>query len=128
MPFEVAEIETGPMKQIRASVRYMRHHSKKSGPKGLPLLLVSVPTAVVISKAEYFQLLVGTVGDVQKLRIKGVKVKAGGVKPTEFHHHLMLRFGHIKQYGEEIFDTTYCPIRRINDDEYEIELPMNPLA
>ena len=40
----------------------------------------------------------------------------------------MLRFGHIKQYGEEIFDTTYCQIRRLNDDEYELELPMNPLV
>jgi hypothetical protein len=126
MPFEAAEIETGPMKQVRASVRYMRSH-RKSG-KGLPRLLVTVPTAVFISKAEHFQLLIGTGADVQKLRIKGTKSKTLCTKPKEFKSHLMLRFGHIKQYGEEIFDTTYCTIERLNDDEYEITLPMNPLA
>jgi hypothetical protein len=87
-----------------------------------PRLTITVPTVIVIAKSERFVLLMGSGGDAGKLRIKGTKEKRG-VVPSEFKHHLILRFGHVPKLGDEIFDGERCAIRKITDEEYEIACP-----
>lgn len=130
MPFEEVETLLRPIREIRAGVRYMRSLSKKkpTNPEALPKLMITVPTAVFISKAERFVLLVGTGADSHKLRLKAAAKKAGGVKPSEFTTHFKMWFGHIPKFGEESFDLVHCPILKVSEDEYEITLPHDPCA
>jgi hypothetical protein len=124
MPFEVVETETKDNMPPTALISYMRARRKGGAEydrnKVKPRLTITVPTSIFISKAERFLLLVGTGADAGKARIKATKDKKG-VKPSEFKAHLILRFGHVPKLGDEIFDGERCAIRRVSDDEYEID-------
>lgn len=90
-----------------------------------PKLTVTLPTATMISKCRKFIVLVGTGKDKGKLRIKGVSGKdAKGADARDFKNHVIIRFGHVPRFGDEIFDAERFPLRRINDDEYEVDTGM----
>jgi hypothetical protein len=129
MPFEVLETESKDNMPPTALVSYMRPKGRagKNGAaydrsKIKPRLTITVPTVICIAKSERFMLLLGTGSDKGKLRIKGTKDKKG-VKPTEFKSHFVMRFGHVPKFGDEIFDGERCPLRRLSDEEYEIDIP-----
>lgn len=128
MPFEVLEMLTKETMPPMASLSYMRPQGRKSAQGGAydrtkikPRLLITLPTAIVIAKSPRFQVLFGTGADAGKLRVKGVKT--GGVKPSEFKTHLILRCGYAPRLGDDIFDKETCAIRRLSEEEYEIDCP-----
>lgn len=129
MPFEVVETTRGPEKS-HGSVSYMRAWRKgKDAPKGRPQLLVSIPTTIFISKMEKFVLMLGSGPDTKKIRIKGVgKNDKRGTEAKTLLHAVTLRFGYVPKFGDEIFDKVFVDTKRISDDEYEIQLPMDPTA
>jgi len=88
-----------------------------------PRLAITLPTVVCIAKSERFVFLLGTGPDKGKVRIRGVGKDKKGVKPHEFKSHLILRFGYVPKLGDEIFDGERCALRRISDEEYEIDAP-----
>lgn len=132
MSFEIAETETKDNMPPTALLSYMRPKRTAKNPakagdydrsKVKPKLIITVPTSLFIAKSLRFQLLFGTGADAGKLRLKGVKDGKHSVKPTEFKAHLLLRFGHVPKLGDEIFDGERCPLKRLSDEEYEIEAP-----
>lgn len=129
MPFELVEILTKDTMPPTACLTYMRPKGRGGKPvdreKVKPKLIVTLPTVVCgVAKSERFLLLMGTGADAGKVRIKGTKKDdKKGVKPGEFKSHIMLRFGHVPKLGNAIFDQMHCPVRRINDEEYEIDAP-----
>lgn len=126
MTFEIAETETKDNMPPTACLTYMRTKRKGGGAfdrdKVKPRLSVTLPTVVCIAKSERFLLLLGTDADAGKIRIRGTKEKKG-IKPSEFKKHLILRFGHVPKLGDAIFDGMRCPVRRVSDEEYEIDAP-----
>jgi len=125
MPFEVVETVTKENMPPTVLISYMRPKRKGKDAecdrgKVKPKLTMTVPTSIFISKAETFLLLVGTGADAGKARIKASKDKKA-IKPSEFKSHLIFRFGFVPKLGDEIFDGERCAIRRLTDDEYEID-------
>ena len=93
----------------------------KDDPK--PQLIVSIPTTVCgTAKAKTFQLLLGSGADAGKLRIKGSKTKEG-IEPKELAHTFIWRFGYVPKLGDDHFDGEHRPVKKISDDEFEIEIP-----
>ena len=134
MPFEIAETESKDNMPPTALLSYMRPKGRgKAVVKGgadydrtkvKPKLIISVPTVLVIAKSPRFVLLIGTGAEAGKLRLRGVKDGTkNSVKPTEFKAHLLLRFGYVPKLGDDIFDGERCPLKRISDEEYEIDAP-----
>lgn len=129
MPFEIVETETKDTMPPTACLTYMRPKPRGGKPmdreKVKPKLIVTLPTVICgVAKSERFVLLMGTGADAGKVRIKGVKKDTkGGIKPTEFKAHMMLRFGHVPKIGKAIFDQMHCPVKRITDEEFEIDAP-----
>ena len=127
MPFEIVETETKDNMPPTALISYMRPKRKGGGEydrsKVKPRLTVTLPTVVCgVAKSERFLFLLGSGTDAGKARIKGTKDKKG-VKPSEFKSHLVMRFGHVPKFGDDIFDGERCAVRKINDEEYEIDVP-----
>jgi hypothetical protein len=133
MPFEDLETITKANMPPQASLSYMRQIRKGKEidrDKVKPKLILTLPTSIVISKCEKFCIQIGSGQDFGKMRVIGMKkgVPGKGVKPSEFKSYLVLRFGYVPKFGDEIFDGMKCPIVRIDDDTYEIALSFNPLA
>jgi hypothetical protein len=127
MPFEELETETKANMPPMASLSYLTGKRKDSKNKGImkPKLIVSLPTSIVISKCEKFVIQIGTGQDFGKLRIVGLQkgVPGKGVSPTDFKAHIMLRFGHVPCFGDEIWDGVQVPIVRVDDDIYDLTVP-----
>ena len=137
MPFDLLETQTKATMPPMASLSYMRGRKAShddSGddegtPKIRPKLIVTLPTTVCITQAERFAIFIGTGEDRGKIRICGLKKGVpGGVIGTTFKQHVMLRFGFVPKFGNESFATVKCPITRIDNDTYEIEVPPEILA
>lgn len=131
MPFENLETITKqnmpPMAKLSympPSVRGGKSASKLArDPK--PQLIVSIPTTVCgTAKAKAFTLLLGSGADAGKLRIKGVKV-LGGIEPKELKNAFIFRFGYVPKLGDDHFDGEHRPVRKISDDEFEIDVPVS---
>lgn len=124
MSFEDVETITRHNKPPEASISYMRPARKgvtKNGAK--PQLTVTIPTTVCgTAKSELFKLMVGTGENAGKIRIKGTKEKTG-IKPAEHAHYFTFRFGHVPRLGEDIFDGEHRPVRKVGEDEFEIDVP-----
>jgi hypothetical protein len=128
MPFE--EIETITKKNMPpvAKLSYMPPQGRgknagkqKHDPK--PQLIVSIPTTICgTAKAKTFALHLGTGADKGRLRIKGVKNQQG-VEPKELMHAFIFRFGYVPKLGDDHFDGEHRPVRKISDDEFEIDVP-----
>jgi hypothetical protein len=126
MAFEELETHTKDNAPPTALLSYMRSKArgKNAVPgngKGQPKLTVTLPTTICgLSKKDHFKLFVGTHQDAGKIRIKAA-TGVGSIEPTEFKSHYIFRFGHVPSLGEEIFDGERRPVRKINDDEFEID-------
>lgn len=129
MPFEVLETITKKHNIPMATVTYMRTWSKKKDtPKGEPRLRIAIPTTLFTSSAERAVLLLGSGLDAKKLRIKTTNDKMVGVAITTLMHAVRFSFGYVPKFGNECFDTVRCPVKKINAEEFEIELPLDPLT
>lgn len=128
MSFENLETITKANMPPRAKLSYMRSTGRgKNGGKhkddAKPQLIVSIPTTICgTAKAKSFVLLLGTGADKGKIRIKGAKAKEG-TEPKELMHTFVFRFGYVPKLGDDIFDGEHRPIRKISDDEFEIDVP-----
>lgn len=128
MPFENLETITKQNMPPMAKISYMppQARGKSAGkivrdPK--PQLMISIPTTVCgVSKAKTFVLALGSGADAGKLRIKGSKQ---GVEPKELKHAFIFRFGYVPKLGDDHFDGEHRPLRKITDDEFEIDVPIS---
>lgn len=126
MPFE--ELETEAKAPPAATLSYMRKAGKGGAVNGNrpPRLMVTLPTAICgLGKLPHHILMIGSGADLGKLRLKGVAKDTrakGAVKPVEFKTHFIWRFGYVPRLGDEIFDKQACPVRRVGDDEFEIDV------
>ena len=125
MTFEVLETFTKANMPPKAKLSYMRAASRaKSGGKrsddAKPQMIVSIPTTICgTAKAKKFQLLLGTGANAGKIRIKGSS--KDGIEPKELMHSFV--FGFVPRLGDDIFDSEHHPVKKISDDEFEIEVP-----
>jgi hypothetical protein len=86
--------------------------------------MISIATTICgTSKAEAFKLQIGSGEDRGKLRIVGLPADAPGVIPTQHAHFFKWNFGFVPRLGEDEFEGERRPVRKIADDEFEIEVP-----
>jgi hypothetical protein len=132
MPFDPLETEPKHVAAPTALIEYMRPKPRgnKSGDKydrtkHRPRLAITIPTTICGgSKAEAFRLHLGTGDDAGRARIKGAQLSdAKAVKPHQFLHAMTFKFGFVPSLGDEIADKERVPVRLINRDEFEIDLP-----
>jgi len=126
MPFDELETITKANEPPTASLSYTRHHRKGQLPKEgtRPKLIVTVPAVIMISQAKLFRLFVGTGEDEGKLRLCGVPPGTkGAVKGTDFKSFVVIRFGYVPRFGDEIFDGVRCEVVRVTDDSYDLLVP-----
>jgi hypothetical protein len=131
MPFETLEIVTKKNMPPVAKLSYMRPEARgksagRSRPDAKPQLIIAIPTTICgTAKAKTFALALGSGADRGKLRVRGLTGKdaMGGVEPKELKHTFVFRFGFVPKLGDDIFDGEHRPVRKISDDEFEIEVP-----
>jgi hypothetical protein len=126
MPFEVLETETKHNRPIMASISYMRPARKGEPKKGVkPQLLISIPTALsAISKKKFFVLQLGKGPDRGKARITGQNAKSKAtIEPKCMKYTQIFNFGFVPLLGDEIAGQEHIPVRKISDDEFEVDLP-----
>lgn len=130
MAFENLETITKQNMPPMAKLSYMPPTSRGKSAGKLsrdpkPQLIVSIPTTICgTAKAKAFALLLGTGDDLGKLRVKGLKKDAGGgIEPKELAHTFLFRFGYVPKLGDDHFDGEHRPVRKISDDEFEIDVP-----
>lgn len=125
MPFEDLDTVTRHNQPPQATVSYCTtDRSKKSGKQ--PRLTISIPTTLCCtSKAKTFKLQLGTGDQAGKLRVVGVadKAKTQGVEPSQHAHFFRWNFGFVARLGEEQFEGQKRPVKKISDDEFEIDVP-----
>jgi hypothetical protein len=131
MPFENIETITKDNMPPTALISYMptQRHGKNAGKvkkDSKPRLVITLPTTLCgTAKSDRWALLLGSGADKGKLRIKGTKsspVKQG-IKPTEMKNCFKWNFGFVPKLGEDHFDGERRPIKKISDDEFEIDVP-----
>jgi hypothetical protein len=132
MPFEDLETVTNENAAPTATLSYLRHIKKDNvaaRSRVKPKLLITVPTAIFITKKERFMLQVGTGAQKGALRIKCVAKGVPGAvaKGTDFRNHVKLKFGYVTKLGDEIFDGMKCAFTRVDDDTYEIKIDLEAL-
>lgn len=131
MPFETLETITKANMPPRAKISYMPPQGRgKSGGKtrddAKPQLIVSIPTTICgTAKSKTFVLLLGSGDEAGKIRIKGAKSQAEGIEPKELMHAFVFRFGYVPKLGDDHFDGEHRPVRRINENEFEIDVPVS---
>jgi hypothetical protein len=129
MSFENLETVTKQNMPPMAKISYMPPQGRgksvaKHNKDPKPQLIVSIPTTVCgTSKAKSFALLLGTGADAGKIRIKGSKTGGAGVEPKELMHAFIFRFGFVPKLGDDHFDGEHRPVRKVSDDEFEIDVP-----
>jgi hypothetical protein len=128
MPFDdlytIAKHNQPPMATISYSTT-----TRKAGPvrnDKSPTLKISIPTTICgTSKARAFKLQIGTGEDIGKLRIVGLPEAMAGVEPSQHAHFFRWNFGFVPNLGEDEFEGEKRPVRKINDDEFEIYVPVS---
>lgn len=126
MPFDDLETITKQNMPPQATISYATTIRKNGPVKGerKPKLTISIPTTICgTSKAKAFKLQIGTAKDAGKIRIVGVPAKAPGVEPPQHAHFFRWNFGFVPKLGEEEFEGEKKPVRKISDDEFEIDVP-----
>jgi|SRR5882724_2903925 len=129
MPFETLETITKKNIPPTAKLSYMPPQGRgKNGGKlardPKPQLIVSIPTTVCgTSKANTFVLSLGNGKDTGKLRVTGAAKNEKGIEPKQLMHTFVFRFGFVPKLGEDHFDGEHRPVRKISDDEFEIDVP-----
>ena len=77
------------------------------------------------SKAETFKLQLGNGKEAGKLRIVGASSEIAGVEPSQHAHFFRWNFGFVPLLGEDEFEGERRPVRKISDDEFEIDVPVS---
>lgn len=133
MPFDNLETITRDNMPPTALISYMPSRGRgtsggkvKEGSK--PRLVITLPTTVCgTAKADRWVLQLGSGNDAGKLRIKGLPknspAKQGGVLPSEMKNCFKWNFGFVPKLGDDHFDGERKPVRKISDDEFEIDVP-----
>lgn len=126
MPFEAVEVETKHNRPVTASISYMRPTRKGEHKKGVrPQLIIAIPTSIAaISKKKFFQLQLGKGGDAGKARVTGQNAKNKfTIESRQLKFTCIFNFGFVPMIGEDIADIERVAVRKISDDEFEIDLP-----
>jgi hypothetical protein len=128
MPFEPVEVVNKHNRPPQASISYERAERKTR--KGLtksktPHLMISIPTTISgVSKKKFFMLQLGTGEDAGKARISG---RAAATKHTverrDLMHATTFDFGFVPMLGDDAAAKEFVGVRKISDDEFEIDLP-----
>ncbi len=127
MPFETLETVTKQNRPPMAAISYMRPSRKGEHKKGVkPQLLISIPTALsAISKKKFFVLQIGRGADKGKARITGQNAKSKAtIEPKCMKHTQIFNFGFVPMLGEDIAGLEHVLVRKISDDEFEVDLPL----
>ena len=128
MPFDAITFITKKNAPPTAVVSYMEPTGRngKRPADARPRLVITIPTTICgTSKAETFSLLLGNGKDAGKIRIKGCEKanKAAGIEPIQLANVFKFTFGFVPSLGEEHFEGQRCTVRKISDDEFEIDVP-----
>lgn len=128
MPFEAIEFVTKHNAPPQASISYERpeRHTKKGVSTGKrPRLMISIPTTLSgVTKKEHFMLCVGTGKDAGKARITGQNVKnTKTTKRKDWSNATTWDFGYVPMLGMDAAAKEFVAVRKISDDEFEIDLP-----
>lgn len=129
MGFEVLETVTKENAPVVATVSYSRFVRKDKRPASgklvYPRLLVTIPTVICgISKKKRFVFQLGSGNDGGKARISasGDKDKRG-IEPVIMRNAYRFNFGYVPKFGMDAAAAEQVPVRRIDDDHFEIDLP-----
>jgi hypothetical protein len=129
MPFEELDTERKdnmPPTALLSYLRQVRKGKEMDRAKVKPKLIVTLPTVFCTSKCEKFVIAVGTGADRGKMLLTGVKKGVPGknaVVARVFKTYLVMRFGYVPRFGDEIFDGLRCPVTKMDDDNYVLILP-----
>jgi hypothetical protein len=132
MPFEPIDTITKANMPPTALISYMpaQGHGKNAGKakkESKPRLVVTLPTTLCgTAKAERWTLMLGNGADAGRLRIKGLPKNSPakqGIEPTEMKNCFRWNFGFVPRLGEDHFDGERRPVRKLGDDEFEIDVP-----
>lgn len=135
MPFEILETVPKASAVPMAKIKYMRStpRGKKNGvdakPKRrrYPELTIALPTTICgIGKAKAHVFMLGTGADKGRARISGLAIAIDGSKavvPRELKHCFVWNFGFVPSLKDEIADEEHVAVRKITDNEFEIDLP-----
>lgn len=124
MPFEELDTVRKDNMPPTASISYLRNVRKgKDLERGKikPKLIVTLPTVYCTSKCEKFTISIGSGADYGKMLITGVKKGVPGknaVTGKAFKTALVMRFGYVPKFGDEIFDGVRCVVTKMDDDHY----------
>lgn len=127
MPFTEEETFTKHNAEpvARWTYEFGGHADKREGKK--PQLHISIPTTICgVCKKKRFALLIGTGEDAGKVIVRGIpddKAKTHHIPPTEHQHFLKFNFGFVPKLGKRTFDGGHVPVRRIDDDNFELTVP-----
>jgi hypothetical protein len=131
MSFETLETITKQNMPPNAKLSYMTPQGRGKGATKLvrdpkPQLIVSIPTTICgMSKAKTFVLSLGTGKGAGKLRVVGCAKNEKGIEPSQLKHSFVFRFGYVPKLGDDHFDGEHRPVRKIGDDEFEIDVPVS---
>jgi hypothetical protein len=126
MAFEPLEVQTKHNRPVTASISYMRPTRKGEHKKGVkPQLIIALPTSIAsMSKKKLFQLMIGKGQDAMKARIIGQNAKNNyTVEPRNLKFSIIYNFGFAPMLGDDIAGQERIAVRKISDDEFEIDLP-----
>ena len=88
-----------------------------------PQLTISIAAAICCEpKAKAFKLQIGSGKDAGKLRIIGLPEEMSGVNPRR-GRCWRWNFGFVPKLGDDQFQGEKRPVRKIGDDEFEIDVP-----
>jgi hypothetical protein len=124
MPFEELDTERKdnmPPTALLSYLRAVRKGKEMDRAKIKPRLIVTLPTVFCTSKCEKFTISIGSGADHGKMMITGVKKGVPGknaVTGKVFKTTLVMRFGYVPKFGDEIFDGVRCKVTKMDDDHY----------
>jgi hypothetical protein len=131
MPFEICETVSGNLKEVKASISYMRYAvregKKRRRPENeyLPRLVIGIPKAVVTAAkkatSQAYVLQIGAGADAGRARL--MPSDKGSVTPRELRGGLAFRFGYVPLLGNAIADREYVDVKALPGGGFEIALP-----
>lgn len=127
MPFEILETVARDTRVAMASVSYERGKGRNGVIRDRrPRLRVSIPTVFAgLCKRDRFRIDVGTGADAGRARISGLAkgVPGASAPGTMMKNALVVRFGFVPMLGEDAAAKEFVPVRKLDDNTWEIDLP-----
>ncbi len=130
MPFAPLETITRPLKEVKASISYMRFRregkKKKQEHEYTPRLVIGIPKAVVTAPkkmaAQSYVLQIGSGNDAGKARLLPA-ANGNGVTPRELKGALAFRFGYVPLLGDSVADREMVDVKALSGGGFELTLP-----